>query len=170
MVMCHRLFMTGSGEFSLEDVKGGGSFDHRDGNSGVPQTILGTGMWEVKRVIGFTKIDDPNNPFGQIIAGILDLEIRLFLDGGPKKGVLANLKIVCNVGPAGIFTGLPEGIFLEIPDAGLSFEPIITPDGSPLGLTAFTLVDGDDERPGNGHGDDNHDHDGPPGHDEDDDD
>ena len=42
------------------------------------------------------------------------------------------MTVNCNLAPAGLFTGLPEGFFLEV--AGLEFEPF----AAPLGLTVFT--------------------------------
>lgn len=47
----------------------------------------------------------------------------------------------CKLGPAGISTGLPEGIFLDIPSLGGGLEPTTFPgSGFPFGLTVFTTV------------------------------
>ncbi len=132
-----RWFMTGSGEFNKKKVKGGGMFIHTEGLA-VGAPILGAGTWKAKRVIGFTKVEDENNPFARNVSGIVELEIRLFPDGGPKKGVPATLTVVCNIPPLVTQTGRPEGIFLDIDD-GLSFEPIIVPP--PFGLTALPILD-----------------------------
>ena len=133
-----RWLMTGSGEFNNKKVKGGGMFIHTDFNDPIPQPVLGAGTWKAERVIGFEKTEDPNNPYARNVSGILDLQIRLFPDGGPKKGVPATLKVVCNIPAIEGKTGLPEGIFLDIDD-GLSFEPIIVPP--PFGLTALPILD-----------------------------
>ena len=92
------------------------------------------------------------------------MEVRLFPEGGPDnddddsfaakyagdddddddKGISATLKITCNIPPEGLFTGLPEGYFLDIQD-GLSFVPATFPGGFPIGVTAFGPGNGDDD-------------------------
>ncbi len=146
----HQIFMTGSGEFDDEDVKGGGFFNRTDANSGPPPlTILEFGTWKAKRLISFTKtiaVGSQTNPSGFNTSGILEMEVRLFPEGGPKKGIKATLKIICNIPPEGLSTGLPEGYFLtEDIAGGLSFVPAKFPGGFPIGATAFTPGDKDDD-------------------------
>ena len=137
----HRFTMTGEGKINHHNAVGGGSFNHwNDTLAGPPppEPILASGTWKVKSLTSFTVTDDPNNPWGQIVSGVAVMEIRLFPEGGPKKGIPATLTVVCNIGAAGVSTGQPEGFFLEVGD--LSFEPFVPANG----LTAFTLGPGPD--------------------------
>jgi hypothetical protein len=141
----HQIFMTGSGKFDDKRVKGGGFFNHTNGASGPPPlTILATGKWRARRLISFTKtvaVAPKMNPSGFNTSGILEIEVRLFPEGGPRHGIPATLKIICNIPPEGLFTGFPEGYFLDIED-GLSFEPATFPGTSfPVGATSFTPGD-----------------------------
>ena len=100
---------------------------------------MATGTWLAERVISFSQTDHPENPWGFNMSGILELEVRLFPVDGPEEGIAAVLTIVCNIPPAGILTGQPEGYFLEIED-GLSFAPATFPETSfPFGITSFVV-------------------------------
>lgn len=136
----HRWVMTGRGEFSEDDVDGEGEFNHFDGNSGPPPlTLLGSGTWEATEFISWVPVEGQGpNPYGQVIAGTLTLEINLFPDNGDDNGIPAMLTVVCNVPPAGNFTGLAEGIFLDI-GGGLSFVPL------GVGITLHTVGDDGDD-------------------------
>ena len=139
----HQLVMSGAGDFNQDEVVGSGSFIHFDNSSGdpaagEPRTLLGTGTWEAESVVSWTMTDNPNNPYGEVVSGIVELEVRLFTEDGPEDGIPAILKVICNVPPAGIFTGEPEGYFLDTED-GLSFAPTSWPDTNfPVGLTLIT--------------------------------
>jgi len=138
----HLFVMTGRGHFDADDgeVDGGGEFNHLDGNSGPPPlTILASGTWEAKSLISWVPVAGPGpNPYGQTIAGTLTMSIRLFPDGNDDDGIPATLTVVCNVPPAGNFTGLVEGIMLDL--GGLSFGATGT------GVTLHTVGDdGDDD-------------------------
>lgn len=139
--VAHTMIMTGRGRFDADDgeVDGGGEFNHIDGNSGpVPLTVLASGTWEAKSFIGWVPVASPGpNPHGQAIAGTLTMSIRLFPDGNDDDGVPATLTVVCNVPPAGNFTGMDEGIFLDF--GGLSFGPI------GIGVTLHSVGDDDDD-------------------------
>ena len=138
----HSFFMTGTGKFNHQYVTGGGFYNHFDNATG----LLATGKWRAERLVSYEQVENPNIPLGFVIAGILVAEVRLFPEGGPPNGVPATLKVVCNVGPVGAFTGLPEGYFLDV--AGLSFEPATFPDtGFPVGVTAFSVGGTPDEDP-----------------------
>jgi len=72
--------------------------------------------------------------WGVGVSGILELEIKLIPCDGPViRG--ATLKIVCNIGPAGLATApfQQEGFTLTVP--GLAPFSAFTP---PVGLTFFT--------------------------------
>ena len=149
----HRLVMNGRGHFDADDgeANGGGEFIHFDGNSGPPPlTLIASGTWEVTEFISWAPFDQDPNPYGQVIAGTLVMEVRLFPNGNDDDGIPAILTVVCNVPPAGINTGMPEGIFLAI-DGGLFFEPILVPTAIPsptmlsFGLTLITVGDDDDD-------------------------
>lgn len=94
----HQLIMAGTGKFDDEHVEGGGFFNHSDAASGIPNTLLGTGTWRAKRLISFTLLDHPNNPFGSVAAGILVAEVRLIPQSGPQFP--ATLTVICNVPPS----------------------------------------------------------------------
>ena len=136
----HRLFMTGNGTFNDRHVAGGGFFNDIVG--GFP---VSTGSWRATRLISFTKTEHPLNPVGFNLAGILVVEVLLFADNGPPTGMPATLTVVNNLPPpVGIFTGLPEGYFLEVED-GLSYVPATFPGTSfPVGVTAFSVPQGPD--------------------------
>ena len=123
------LIMNGRGNFNSNrwKVDGEGEFTHFD-NTGAPATIpfpiIKTGTWKAKSLVSWTPFHGVGpNPYGQVIAGILVMRIDLFPDGkGTPKRIRATLTVVCNVPPAGIFTGSPEGIELAI-DGGVTFVP-----------------------------------------------
>ncbi len=120
--------------------------NHFDGTSEVPQTLFSTGHWRAERVLNW-EMAEGDNPYGVVVAGVLDVEVRLFAVDGPEEGVLATLRIICNVPAAGVFTGLPEGIFVDSVD-GVPFEPTLIPTDPaapgppqvPLGVTTFNLA------------------------------
>ncbi len=144
----HFMTMTGSGRFNADLVEGGGAYQFFDANTEVPRTLLGSGQWQAVRVINWSMVEGDNpNPYGVNAAGVLDLEILMFpLDEG-GEGTPATLRIVCNVGIAGLMTGLAEGIVLETND-GLTHEPILFPTDPavegipamiPFGITLLNL-------------------------------
>jgi hypothetical protein len=120
------MVMEGSGIFGGGVLQGNGDFQHISWPP--PSTLLGHGLWKKKKLLDYER---GFGSFGEIDAGILTLQIRML----PAKGTgvdpfNAELRIACNVGPAGISTGLPEGFTLTLPD-GTTFAPI----DPPLGLT-----------------------------------
>jgi hypothetical protein len=122
--------MSACGSFGGRSVRGGGEFVHFDG-TGIPSPdVIATGSWRATRFLSFEEI----GTFGVGVAGILEMEIKLIpCDGPPVRG--ARLKIVCNIGVAGLETEpfQQEGFTLTVP--GLApFSPF-TP---PAGLTFFT--------------------------------
>ena len=144
----HRMTMTGEGRFNADLVEGGGAYQFFDQDTPVPKTILESGQWQAVRVIDWSMVEgEHGNPYGVNVAGVLDIEILLFPLGEGGEGTPATLRIVCNVGIAGLMTGLAEGIFLETAD-GLTHEPILFPTDPavegippmiPFGVTLFNL-------------------------------
>ena len=123
----HRMIMGGCGSVSADEVSGGGTFLHFDNATAVPRTILGTGTWRARKLTAFDVI----GTYGELVAGIMEADVRLRpVSGG---SVPASLKVVCNIGPAGLInTGEHEGFILTV--GGLTFEPL-SPE---VGLTVFT--------------------------------
>jgi hypothetical protein len=138
--VAHTFIMNGCGRVDEDDVTGGGTFAHIDNapTAPVPKPILATGTWEMRRLLSFNTIGTYG---GHLVAGILEARIRLFPDGAPR--VKATLKIVCNLGPAGILTGQPEGFFLTV-DGSPPFG-VFAPLSPNVGLTIFTPPEEDDD-------------------------
>jgi hypothetical protein len=124
------ILMSACGSFGARSVRGGGEFVHFDGRQIPSPDVIATGSWRATRFLSFEEI----GTFGVGVAGVLEMEIRLIPCEGPVvRG--ARLKIVCNIGVAGLVTEpfQEEGFTLTVP--GLApFRPF-TP---PLGLTFFT--------------------------------
>ncbi len=130
----HRIGMRGAGSFQVEagkgKVKGGGSFVHFNNASPIPKAILAFGTWEPTEFVSFFTI----GTYGLITAGILETKINLTSQEGTV--VPATLRLICNIGAAGLSTGEVEGYKLAIP--GAAFSPFVPLD-PPLGLTHLGL-------------------------------
>ncbi len=128
----HRFAMQGAGEFQPEEreVQGGGSFVHFKNNSPTPKIILAFGTWEPTEFLSFFTI----GTYGLITAGVLEMGVNLVPQGAPV--VPATLRLICNIGPAGLNVGETEGFRLTIPSAPFSpFVPLEPPSGlTHLGL------------------------------------
>jgi len=124
------IIMSGCGSFGRRSVRGGGEFVHFNGTTIPSSDFIATGSWRATRFLSFEEI----GTWGVGVAGILEMLIKLIPCDGPAiRG--ATLKIVCNIGPAGLVTDpfQQEGFTLTV--AGLApFSPF-TPN---LGLTFFT--------------------------------
>ncbi len=108
----HRWGNQGAGTFSASGVEAWGSFTHIDNApSGTPKPVLAKGTWTAKRVVNFA----PTGTYGTILASILDLDVEVNRIEPSPLVRPAKLRLVCNIGPAGITTGQPEGWFLSIP-------------------------------------------------------
>jgi hypothetical protein len=124
------ILMSGCGSFTRRSVEGGGEFVHFDGTAIPSPDYIATGSWRATRLLSFEEI----GTWGVGVAGILELGIKLIpCDARVIRG--ATLKIVCNIGPAGLVTDpfQQEGFTLTVP--GLTPFAPFTP---PLGLTFFT--------------------------------
>ena len=127
----HRIAMTGDGKFTSNHVNANGSFVHWDQNTAGPGlNILASGTWKSRKVLSYTR---GFGTAGNIDSGILEMEVDLFPEGGPRT--TAVLRLICNIGFAGIATGEPEGYVLDIPSAGLTFNPLVPA----LGLTHISV-------------------------------
>ena len=121
----HRIAMNGDGKFTANHVNATGSFVHFDQNTAGPGVvILASGTWRATKVLSY---ETGFGTAGQIDSGIIEMEVDLFPDGGPKTSAV--LTVICNIGFAGILTGQPEGYRLTT--QGLTFEP----SGSPTHIS-----------------------------------
>jgi hypothetical protein len=129
------IIMSGCGSFGRRAVRGGGEFVHFDGRTPPPAAIIATGSWRATRFLSFREI----GTWGVGVAGILEIKITLLPCDRPAiRG--ASLVVVCNIGPAGLVTGRPEGFVLTVP----GLRPF-SPFHPELGLTFFTRPCDDDE-------------------------
>lgn len=128
--VAHRLLMGGIGHFHGQDIRGAGSFNWWDGASPIPQKVLASGRWKVTKPIGV----DVVGTWGVVQAGVIEAEVELRDTGG--KVTPGTLRVICNVGPAGLSTGRgQEGFYLTLAD-GTAFEPFGPAGGFPgLGIT-----------------------------------
>ena len=91
----HGFAMTGNGTFGKNGVEGGGTYVHFDRASGPPPLdLLEYGTWRAQHMIGWRKAEGQPNPFGPFLSGILDLTVRLFPEGGPRRGVPARMAVI----------------------------------------------------------------------------
>jgi hypothetical protein len=124
------ILMSGCGSFTHRSVRGGGEFVHFDGTKVPSPNFIATGSWRAIRFLSFAEV----GTWGVGVSGILEMEIKLLPCDAPViRGAM--LKIVCNIGPAGLATSpfQQEGFTLTVP--GLApFSPF-TP---PVGLTFFS--------------------------------
>ncbi len=128
----HTILMGGHGVITPGNVIGNGSFQHNDPDPAkpIPKPILGEGTWKAKRLESF----DVLGTYGDVgVAGVLKMEINLVPSQGPE--IPAMLEVVCNIPPAGLFTGKPEGYVLTIP--GAPFSPFVPFGPPPRGITWF---------------------------------
>lgn len=125
----HNIIMGGHGKITPGNVVGNGSLSHQLVSApGVPKPILGEGTWKATNLVSW----DVLGTYGIGVAGVLKMEIRIVPISGPTFP--AKLEVVCNIPPAGLFTGKPEGYVLEGGPIG-PFTPLGPP---PLGITWFT--------------------------------
>ena len=129
------IIMSGCGSFSDRSVRGGGEFVHFLGTGSPPFPIIASGSWRATRFVSFNEV----GTYGVGVAGILEMQIKLLpCDGPVVRG--ATLVVVCNIGPAALMTGQPEGFVLTVP-GGAPFKQF-HPE---VGLTFFTRPCEDEE-------------------------
>lgn len=139
----HQVGMAGEGKFDPPSgwIDGGGQFLHLDDASVTPKTIINSGRWKARKILKYEK---QVGTFGRIAASVLEMEIDLLPDLGPVRRIEGvNLRLICNIGPAGLTTGEPEGYVLTVPGAPFgAFRPL-TPV---LGITHIGIPGGAGER------------------------
>jgi hypothetical protein len=130
------LVISGDGAINPAQAVGGGFWQHFDNDPALPlpKPVIGCGSWHVKRLDRLDLIGD----WGCAAAGTVVMGARFVEESGLRFS--ARVTMNCNLGFAGLSTGLPEGAFVDIPDFGISFEPATFPGGFPFGLTVFTNI------------------------------
>ena len=128
----HNMIMAGQGEFSGSQVAGGGFYVEFDDVPPAPKPVLASGTWRAREVMSF----ELAGTYGVQGAGILEMRIELLRQlPSPSAPIPATLRVVCNIGAAGLRTGEDEGYVLTV--AGLPpFRPMVPA----FGLTAFSTV------------------------------
>jgi hypothetical protein len=86
--------MTGNGTFGKNGVEGGGTYVRFGLKERPPFTLGEYGTWRAQHFIGWRKAAGQPNPFGPFLSGILDLTVRLFPEGGPRRGVPARMAVI----------------------------------------------------------------------------
>ncbi len=126
-----RIGMQGAGTFDPDArwVKGGGSFVLFDQNSATPKTLIASGFWEPTAFVSY-------DTRGLGSYGTIQPAILTVLADFPGIGSGLTLKLICNVGAAGLSTGQTEGWqLLDTPAYG-SFVPL---SPSILGITHLSI-------------------------------
>jgi hypothetical protein len=157
----HSLIMGGQGRFNPDrigsQVEGGGVFVHftspgaNPPPGGTPLPIVASGSWVPRLLVNYKQI----GTYGVGAAGVLDMVIDLLREV-PSKALIrgATLRVVCNIGPAGLVTGEREGFTLSIPGTEFSaggtpgpfvpFGPVPPPPAPAIapgiGVTIFSIV------------------------------
>ena len=138
----HTAQFNGDGSITQSEVEGGGVFNLYVDTSPVPKTIEASGTWKAKRLNSFTLI----GTYGAIASGILQMDVHLVPTGGSV--LEAKMRIVCDIGAAGLNTGEEEGFVLDIPGTAFTaggmfgpFEPFTPVPGGPTqGISVFNLL------------------------------
>jgi hypothetical protein len=123
----HRIAMSGNGLVTPGNVAAGGSFTHYD-NSGLkdPKTILQSGEWKATDLVDFNLIGTWGN--GPFSAGTVEMDVNLNRQFPSELVIPARLKVIANLGSAGLTTGQPQGFTLTIPNAPYGpFTPFADP-------------------------------------------
>jgi hypothetical protein len=115
------IVMEGTGIFDRQLRQANGDFQHITWPP--PSSLLGHGLWKRKRDGAFD-YQKGFGSFAEIEASILTIEIRMLPRDTGTDPFTAMLRIVCNVGPAGLLTGENEGFTLTLPD-GTTFQPAV---------------------------------------------
>jgi hypothetical protein len=114
-----RINLNGAGDFGVGMVTGGGTFTRVTPTGTAPFPIVSSGTWRATRFVSFT--ETPGSPYGQIISGILTIEVELRPRGDVP--VAATMAVICNSPGGGLLTGEDEGVKLTLTD-GTTFVPI----------------------------------------------
>ncbi len=119
------IIINGDGVVSSSGVEGGGSFTIFTDTGSAPKPIVAFGTWKATSLVSFTEI----GTYGAHAAGTLVMDVVLTLADGTE--IPGTMTFVCNLGPAGLFTGSTEGVTLAAGTLG-TFTP------TTAGLTVFS--------------------------------
>lgn len=127
----HLVAVTGHGSINPTQVVGGGVFTHLNGITG---EAIGLGTWRTRELLRYNPIGWAGVFGAGTFQAVVDLLPQVAPPGTPPT-LTATLEMACNVEPAGLITGKPEGVVLTV--GGIPLPPFV-PLEPPLGLTAFT--------------------------------
>lgn len=125
------LAISGCGRLGGGRIEGGGSFAHFVPDEAPPFPIVASGHWRARQLVSFDPLGDP---YGTLVAGIANLKAVVRVTTPFRAEVPATMEVVCNLGPANLFTGGDEGVVVSVPSAEQTFVPNVPPTG----LTVFT--------------------------------
>lgn len=134
--VAHAVAMSGSGRITHNSLAAGGSYAHFDLAAPVPKPIISAGTWKGRRFGSLHLV----GTWGDLAAGVLDMEIDLHQDSPTPAVVPATLELVSNIGSANLFVpGKDVGFTLAIP--GAEYGPFTSFGAFPLaqGLAVFSV-------------------------------
>ena len=134
--VAHAVAMSGGGKVTHNNVVASGSYVHFDFAAPVPKPVLSSGTWTAKRFLSLHLI----GTWGDLAAGVLDIEIELHQDAPAAALIPATLEVVSNIGSANLFVPAKDiGFTLTIP--GADYGAFKSFGAFPLaqGLTVFSL-------------------------------
>ena len=136
-----RLIIQGDGSFNANRAHGGGTFDHFSATGNAPLPLVASGTWKATDVVSFHALTPTH---GVYEGGTLVMHATFFPNGQAAiKNVL--IEVDCNLGPAGVSTGKPEGVVVTIPGPP---QVVFAPTNPTTGVTVFSLAKRDDDQDG----------------------
>jgi len=135
----HRIVMSGEGRIdpAVREVKGTGFFNHFDNSTLGPKTILSSGQWLATKLLSFNMVKTWGG--GPFAAAVLEMTVNLNQSFPLPATIPATLKVVSNIGSAGLSTKQREGFTLTIPNTPYgTFSPLPARKRR-KGLAVFTL-------------------------------
>jgi hypothetical protein len=128
-----RLIIQGDGSFNRNRAHGGGTFDHFLATGSPPLPLMASGTWRATDVVSFHSLTPTH---GVYEGGTLIMHATFFPQGQPRiPNVL--IEVDCNLGPAGVSTGKPEGAVVTFPGPP---QVVFAPTTPTTGVTIFTLA------------------------------
>jgi len=136
-----RLIIQGDGSFNANRAHGGGTFDHFQATGSKPWPLVASGTWRATDLVSFHALTPTH---GVYEGGTLVMHVTFFPRGQPPiKDVV--LEVDCNLGPAGVTTGKPEGVVVTVPGT----PPVVfAPTNPTTGVTVFSLANHDEDQDG----------------------
>jgi hypothetical protein len=139
--MSDRLIIQGDGSFNANRAHGGGTFDHFRAVGSAPLPLVASGTWKATDVVSFHALTPTH---GVYEGGALIMHATFFPNGqAPISNVL--IEVDCNLGPAGVSTGKPEGVVVTVPS---SPALVFAPTSPTTGVTVFSLAKGEQDDDG----------------------